>query len=117
MIFSNLQDGKIDEIKRIEVEDRVLFIVEIDRKAAKDLKLHISGIGDLLKTVEEVRLRDLPEPVLSAIASLTTNGGRASDVDRVVIDGRVEYHVEVKRPKGPKLRFAFDEAGLLLGQK
>jgi hypothetical protein len=116
-ILGNLHGGKVDEIKRIEVDDRVLYIVEIDRKAAKDIKLHISGTGALLKTVEEVRLRDLPEAVRTAVAGVTAGGGRASDIDRVVVEERVEYHVQVRRPKGPKLRFVFDEAGVLLGQK
>lgn len=116
-IYDNLHGGKVDEIKRIAVDDRVLYLVEIDRKGAKDIKLHISGGGTLLKTVEEVRMRDVPPGVRESIDTITAAGGRASDIDRVVIEDRVEYHVEIKRPKSRKLRFIFDESGYLLGQK
>jgi len=116
-IQAHLHRGELDDIKRIEVEDRVLFLVEIDLKGFRDLILHIAGSGKLLKSVEEMRLPDLPPPIREAVGKILVEKGRVEEIEKVITDGRTEYHVEIERPKLPDVKLVFDEIGTLLSQK
>ncbi len=117
VILANLTGGKIDEIKRIEIENRVLYLVEIDLKNFKEIKLHITGSGVLQKSIEEIRPQDLPPAVRGAVDAILAGRGRIKDVERVVVEGRVEYHVEIGRPQLKDTKLVFDEAGTFLSQK
>lgn len=116
-IQAHVGDGRLDEINRLEVEDRVLFLVEIDLKGFRDLTLHITGTGSLQKSVEEIRLPDLPQAVRNAVAKVLEAKGRVEEVEKVVTEDRVEYRVEIERPKLKDIVYVFAEDGTLLSQK
>ena len=47
-IRSNARDGRIDDINLITIEDRALYVVEVDLKGDKDLKLHVGSDDKLI---------------------------------------------------------------------
>lgn len=117
IIVAHLRDGRLDDIKRLEVEDRVLYLAEIDLKGFREITLHINGTGVLQKSVEEIRQPDLPVPVRDALAKILAGKGRAKDFEKVVTTERIEYRVEVERPKVKDVVYLFAVDGTLLGQK
>lgn len=117
MILAHIQTGKIDEIKKVEIGDRALYLVEIDLKGFRHIKLQIRGDGTLQKSVEEIRYNDLPPSVRAAVAPFVAVRGRVHDVARVVVEGEIRYQVEIKRPKMPDLDLVFDVEGSVLSQK
>lgn len=113
----HLRDGRLDDIKRLEVEDRVLYLVEIDLKGFRDLTLHINGTGVLQKSVEEIRMPDLPQAVRDAVTKTLAGKGHVEEVEKVFVDGHTEYRVEIERPKDRDVVYVFAEDGTLLSQK
>ena len=116
-ILPHLREGRLEDIKRLEVEDRVLYLVEIDLKGFREITLHVNGTGILQKSVEEIRQPDLPVPVRDALARILGGNGRAKDFEKVVTVDRIEYRVEVERPKVKDVVYIFAVDGTLLGQK
>lgn len=116
-ILPHLREGRLEDIKRLEVEDRVLYLVEIDLKGFREITLHVNGTGILQKSVEEIRQPDLPVPVRDALARILGGKGRAKDFEKVVTVDRIEYRVEVERPKVKDVVYIFAVDGTLLGQK
>lgn len=116
-IIENLQGGKLNVIKCIEIQNKALYLVKINAKAFRATKLHIDDTGKLLKTIEKMRVIDLPEPVRESVKILSTSRGRIVKVEKVTIDEVVEYHVEINRPQMRNLELAFDEQGGLAEQK
>jgi hypothetical protein len=112
-----LERGELDEIKRIRVGERELYLVEIDLPGGCDLKLHVAGSGKLLKSVEEIRHADLPEAVREALAGMRFGLSWIDDMDKVCVDGITRYRIEVKRPGRPKLELVFEEDGSLASGK
>jgi len=117
VIREHLKRGKLDEIKMVRSGERTLYIVEIDLAGRLDLKLHITGSGKLLKSVEEISYADLPEAVRETLSGMRFGLSRIGDVDKVVVDGATRYHVEVKRPGRPDLDLVFEEDGSIMSQK
>ncbi len=115
-IGENLAGGHVDEIKVIRIDDRTLYVVEIDLPGRRERKIHIAGDGKLLKIVDELRPHDLPQGVRATIDATLSRGGRLESVDRITIDGKVEYHLELDLPKGVELNLIVDESGLVLSR-
>lgn len=117
VILAHIGEGKLDEIKRIQVSDRILYLVEIDLRGFRERKLHISGNGKLLKSVEEIRQQDLPPAVKSALAATLGARHRVDEVDKVVVDGKTHYRVEIDRPQAADLIVTFEEDGTIASGK
>ncbi|MDH4410738.1 MAG: hypothetical protein QE273_14065, partial [Verrucomicrobiales bacterium] len=62
-VSENLGGGHVDDIKVIRIDERQLYIVEIDLPGPRERKLHVTGEGVLLKMVDKLRLADLPPAV------------------------------------------------------
>ena len=77
-----------------------MYIVEIDLKGFRGAKLYISGDGTLRKTVEEIRFKDLPEPVRLSVSGYATRKGKVEDVEKLIINGAVLYQDEIEPTKG-----------------
>lgn len=117
VIQANLRDGKLDEIEAHRVDDRTLYVAKIDLPGDRDLDVHVSGDGRLLKTNEDVPESEVPAAVAGAIKNLTTTtGGRLEDVEREVADGKTTYHAEIDRPNAADLEVVFAEDGALISQ-
>ncbi len=116
-IRDHLGMGRIDEIKTIRVENRVLYLAEIDLPGKRERKLHVGGDGTLLKLVEEIRPGDLPRPVKSAIDPFLTKGTRFDGIDRVTAAGKTEYHVELDLVDDVDLHLVLGENGEILRRR
>jgi len=115
-IQANSRDGKLDEIDVIKIEDRTLYVADVDLPGDKDLKIHVSGEGKLLKTREDVAASELPPAVAGAVDKLAAAGGRLDDVDKEVADGKTTYHVEIDRSGSADLKAVVAEDGAVLSQ-
>lgn len=115
-IQANLRDGKLDDVKVIKVEDRTLYVADVDLPNGEDVKVHINGEGKLLKTVEDLPPGSLP-PAIAAAAEKIANGAKLDDIEKIVTDGVTTYRVEIDRKGVPDLRVIFDESGAVLSQK
>lgn len=115
-IQANLRDGKLDDVEVIKVEDRTLYVADVDLPNGHDVKVHINGEGKVLKTVEDLPPGSLP-PAVTAAAEKIANGAKLDDIDKIVTDGVTTYRVEIDRKGVPDLRVIFDESGTVLSQK
>lgn len=116
-IESRLNGGEVDEIKKVAVGDHVLYLVEIDLRGFREIKLQVRGDGSLQKYVEEIRFHELPESVRAEVTPLLVGLKRVDDVEKVIIDGQTRYHVEIKSPQMPDQDLVFDENGAVFSQK
>jgi hypothetical protein len=110
-IEQNLLGGKVDGIKAIRINDHVLYLVEIDLKGFREAKLYISGDGNLRKIIEEIRLRDLPEPVRQAVEQQVKRRAQIEDIEKETIEGRVRYRIEIDPPKQKDRTVVFEANG------
>ncbi len=117
-IRANARDGKVDEVKKITIDDRTLYVAEIDLPGRRDdLKMLVGSDGKLIKTREEIDLADAPTAVREAAAKLVPAGGELDDgVDREVTDGKTIYSLEIDRHKAPDLDVLIAEDGTLINQ-
>ncbi len=116
-IKSQLGFGRIDEIKTIRAENRILYLAEIDLPGERERKLHVGDDGTLLRVVEDVRLGDLPRPVKSALQPFLAGGNRFDGADRITASGRTEYYVEVDLPDDADLHLVIGEGGEILRRR
>lgn len=113
MIDANDRDGRLDEIERIAIGDRELYIAEVELAGDLDLTIHVRGDGTLVKTRE-----DLPSDAYPAFAQGLANdrGGRLDDIDKETADGKTTYLVEIDRREQPDLDLVTDESGKVLSE-
>ncbi|MDF1823622.1 MAG: hypothetical protein P1U68_03210 [Verrucomicrobiales bacterium] len=116
-IEKNLRGGKLDEIKAIRINDHVLYLVEIDLKGFRGAKLYIAGDGSLRKILEEMRLRDIPEPVRHSVEQQVKRRAQINDIEKEVIEGKVRYLIEIEHPKQPDRIVVFEEDGSISSSK
>lgn len=110
-IRQNQRDGKVEEIKKVEVEGHALYLVEIDLKGFRELKLHISGTGSLRKSVEEIRQPDLPEPVKESAKHVIHGLYRIGDIEKITEGEQIRYRIKAEHPGKPDILYLFDEDG------
>ncbi len=116
-IKENAGLGRIDEIKTIRMENRVLYLAEIDLAGKRERKIHVSGDGSLLKIVDDVRLGELPRRIKAAMAPYLGTGARFDSADRVTAGGKTEYHVEIDLADDVDLYLVLDETGEVLRRR
>jgi hypothetical protein len=116
-IRANTRDGKVDEVNAITIDDRTLYLAEIDLPGRNDdLKVFVGSDGKLIKTHEQIALAETPSAVLATAENLVPDGGRLDDIDKEVADGKVTYSVEIDRPKAADLDVLIAEDGTLVSQ-
>jgi uncharacterized membrane protein YkoI len=113
----NLGGGHIDDIKVIRIDERLLYVIEIDLPGPRKRKLHLTGEGELLKIIDKLRLPDLPAPVREAMAPILANRGRFDGADRVTANGKVEYHIDFDLPGRVELLIVFSETGEVISRR
>ena len=116
-IQDNLGVGRIDDIKVIRMQNRVLYLAEIDLPGNRERKIHIGGDGTLLKVVEELRLGDLPRQVKLTIETFLTPGADFESAARVTAAGKTEYHVELELAGDVDLHLVLNENGEILRRR
>lgn len=112
-INRNLLGGKLERIKAIRINDHVLYVVEIDLKGFKEAKLYISGDGSLRKIIEEIRLKELPEPVRVSVERQVKRRAQINNIERETVEGRIRYRIEIEHPRQPDRTVVFDENGAI----
>jgi uncharacterized membrane protein YkoI len=118
-IRQNLSGGQVDEIDRVSVAGRTMYVAEIERPGDdNDRKVYVSGEGSLIKIRDEIRVNELPAAVTTAAQAFTANGGKLDDADRELENGRTTYHVEIDhKDDSQDLKVVFSESGEVLSQK
>jgi uncharacterized membrane protein YkoI len=116
-IESHKQGGKLDEIKLINVEGRQLYVVDLDLAGKRDLKLHVTADGAVVKTREDVSLAQAPVAVKTAAEKLVPTGGHIEDVEKEVANGKTTYVVEIDVKNGTDIKAVFAEDGSVLSQR
>jgi hypothetical protein len=99
-VTANARGGVVDEVEVITIEGKNLYVADVDLPGRIDLKIYISGAGKLVKTREDLHLKDLPEAVRNALQAL---GGKIDEVDKEVADGKVTYFADLDRAGQPDL--------------
>ena len=115
-IRANARDGKIEEVDFLAIEDRTLYVAEINLAGGKDLKVHVTGDGKLAKTSEDAVLTEAPSAVQEAAKKLVPEGGKIDDVDKEVAAGKTTYEVDIDRPKAADLKVVLAEDGSIVRQ-
>lgn len=113
-IQKNLRGGKLDGIEKKHYGDRSIYVADIDLPGLTDdneLELHIAEDGKLLKSVEDIDLKNVPAAVRDALNAF---GGKVDDLDRVETDGKVTYHAEIDREKDHDLDVVVTEDGKVI---
>ncbi len=115
-VRAHSQGGRFDEVKTVTVNGRTLYVVEIDLSANRDLKLHITSDGTVVKSREEITLAQLPAAVRTAVQGMVPAGATIDDIDKEVSEGKTTYLVEIDRPNSNDLKIVFAEDGTVLSQ-
>jgi uncharacterized membrane protein YkoI len=110
-ILANSRDGKIDEVELIGIEDKKIYIAEVDLPRDIDLKVFVNGDGSLLKTREDVRNDEIPAFVGELAREL---GGTVDDVEKETTGKTVTYHVDIDRNGAPDLEVVLDVSGKVI---
>lgn len=110
---ANAREGRIDEVELISIDDKQVYIGEVDLPEDIDLKIYVNGDGSLMKTREDVRGAAIPKFVTTAVKEM---GGKADDVEREVVGNTVTYHVDVELTGKADLEVVFDSEGAVVSK-
>lgn len=114
-IQENARGGHIDEIDSFAIGGKTLYVAEVELPGERDLKIHVSADGTLVKTREDAVLKDAPEAVRKAVES-KLGGGKADDVDKETTGKIVTFHVEIERTGSPDLNLVIDSDGKIVSE-
>jgi uncharacterized membrane protein YkoI len=112
-VRDNARGGHIEEVDFIGIEGKEIYIAEVELPRDRGLKVYVSGNGSLVKTLEDLSLREAPEAVHSAVQGL---GGTIDDVEKEVTGQVVTYHVEIERHGARDLDVVVAADGTILSQ-
>lgn len=107
-IDTHARGGLVDEVDLIAIEGKEIYIAEVELPRDRDLKIYVSGNGSLVKTREELSLRELPAFIGDVAREF---GGTLDDVEKEVAGGQVTYHVEIDRKGIPDLDVVLNAEG------
>jgi uncharacterized membrane protein YkoI len=107
-VEANARGGFVDEVDLIAIEGKEIYISEVELPRDRDLKIYVSGNGSLVKTREELSLRELP----AFIRDVTREyGGTLDEVEKEVAGGKVTFHVEIDRKGMPDIDLVLNAEG------
>lgn len=112
-VKANARGGHIEEVDIVKIDGKETYIAEAELPDDQDLKIHVTAEGVLLKTREDIHLREAPEAVRSAVQGL---GGSVDDVDKETAGQTVTYHIEIDRHGSPDLEVIVSAEGTILKQ-
>lgn len=112
-ITAHARDGKVEEVDLIEIEDKRIYIAEVDLPRDIDLKIFVDGIGALLKTREDVAKGEEPAFIEGIVAK---TGGTLDDVEKETAGEKVTYHVGIDRRGAPDLDVVVSASGEVISQ-
>jgi uncharacterized membrane protein YkoI len=107
-VEANARGGFVDEVDLIAIEGKEIYIAEVELPRDRDLKIYVSANGSLVKTREELSLRELP----AFIRDVTREyGGTLDEVEKEVAGGKVTFHVEIDRKGMPDIDLVLNAEG------
>lgn len=107
-VNANARGGIVDEVDLIAIEGKQIYIAEVELPRDRDLKIYVSGNGSLVKTREELSLREMPAFIRDAVREY---GGTIDDVEKEIARGTVTYHVEIDRKGIPDIDVVLSAEG------
>ena len=112
-IIAHAREGRVEEVDLIEIEDKQIYIAEVDLARDIDLKIFVDGKGVLLKTREDVAGGDTPGFIAGIVAK---TGGALDDVEKETAGDKVTYHVGIDRTGAPDLDVVVSANGEVISQ-
>lgn len=112
-IEASARGGIIEDVDLIAIEGKQIYIAEIELPRDRDLKVYVSGNGSLVKTREELSLRELPAFIRDVAREF---GGTLDDVEKEVAGGKVTYHVEIDRTGIPDIDVVLNAEGGVISE-
>ncbi len=112
-IQNKLGNGRLDEVERLAIEGKEIYIAKIDLPGNHDLRIYIDGAGKMVKMIEEIAAKKLPDAVRTALEKI---GGRLDDIEKISEGETVTYQVEIDRHGSPDLHVTVSADGKILEQ-
>lgn len=112
-VRANARGGVIDEVDLIAIEGKQIYIAEVELPRDRDLKIYVSGNGSLVKTREELSLREMPAFIRDAVREY---GGTIDDVEKETSGRTVTYHVEIDRKAIPDIDVVLSAEGAVISE-
>lgn len=112
-IEKNAGEGKIDDIEFIQIEDKKMYVADVDLVDGRDRTLYVNATGKLLKISEDIAEKSLPAAVRDAIAKFN---GHVDDADKVTEGEKVSYHIDLERRGKTDLELVLSNAGEVISQ-
>ena len=116
-IKANVRGATIEEIDVLTVDGRTLYVSEVDLPGDRDLDVHVSAEGQLIKTKEDIVITEAPAAVQDAVKKLEAEGGKLDDIDKEVAAGKATYHVDINRDKVADLDVVLAEDGSVISRQ
>lgn len=108
-----LADAKIEDIETVTLDGRTLYVAEGER-AGRDITVHVTDRGQVIRRDEDIELEEAPAPVRERLAAF---GGKVDDIDRVTEGETTRFEVEIDRSDAPDLDVVIDAAGKVISEK
>lgn len=115
-IQEHLQNGKLDELEKVTLDGKTIYIAEIKLPQKRDLDLYFAEDGSLIKSAEEIDLADVPAAVRTAVEALAATNGKIDEIDKITVGGTVTFHFEIDR-RGPDLHLVVSPDGQVLEER
>lgn len=108
-VLREARGGWVMEYRKLRIEGRTIHVAEVERPS--EIMIYVDDSGGLVRLREEIQRRDLPKPVVDALAG---ERGELDEVERESVGKRVTYLVEMDLPDGREVHLIFSPDGLLL---
>ncbi|HSJ01133.1 MAG TPA: hypothetical protein VK956_01715 [Verrucomicrobium sp.] len=119
VVKQNLAGGTVDEVDHVTVKGLSMYVVEIKQpNSPLERKLYLNEAGKILKTRDDIALKDVPAAVREAAQKLAGTTGKVDDVDKETAEGKITYRVEIDRADkdGGDLKVVINEDGSVASQ-
>lgn len=113
-ILDHARGGEIDDIDFTQIEDRMLYVAEVDLPGKRELELYVAGDGRLLRTEEEIVWSELPAAVQDSLWQQAKHKGRIDDLVRNTAGKSVTFAAEIERQGQPDIELELAADGTLL---
>lgn len=116
-IAAKLGGGRLDEIERVNRNGTTRYVVDIDGPKGRDITYHLTPVGQVIFSTEDVRLSECPPAVRTSINKLLKKGWRIDDIDRETTGKSVRFRVDIDRPHDRDYEFLLNHRGKVLDRK
>jgi hypothetical protein len=111
----NSRDGCLNDPKVVRIQGATIYIAEVDLPGGRDMNLHFTEDGILVKSTEEISRSELPDAAKRAVESVVAENGKLDNIEKVVSGGVQIFKLEIERP-GSDLHVTVSADGRILEQ-